>query len=473
MDWKHLLTNWSMQLMQSSLAAEIDPPPESTDWLGFKPATKRNIQDLEKRLGVTLPPSYKNFLRVSNGWMRTTPFIGRIRPTEEVDWFRVENKHWVEVYSQGGSEKPDEEYYVYHAEGAADHRAEHMASLLQISDADDGVYLLNPMAVTPDGEWEAWFFANWVPGAVRFPSFAHLMLHEYCSFAKLAKVDLADVPLPQLDVALPGVPRISVIEGLASPDAEGKSFLGMLIEEMRKPDKRVRAKAVRTLAGSLVGRRFATRQPDLVEPLTDLFNSSDDASVRSVCVHALTELAADGKAPTPLFDALSDAHPGVVLSGIFALTDFPDDRALEPLCQFVESRRNVLFSENAIHQLGEMGNPKAVPTLAGVLLDTDNELNQSFSTAAIALAGCGQDGFDALVSALDHEDPRIRRAAVVGLDVSGNEEADVYLDRALTDPDADVRERAKVRMGNFYFRRQRTRWHPDSAIEQGNTDERG
>ena len=198
--------------MQSSLAANLDPRPSSTNWLGFKPATKRKIRDLERRLGVTLPPSYKDFLQVSNGWLRTTPFIGRIRPAEEVDWFRVENRQWVEVYSESGSEKPDDEYYAYSSEGAPDHRAEHMACLLQISDVDDGVYLLNPAAVTPDGEWEAWFFANWVPGAQRFPSFAHLMLSEYRSFAKLEKIDFAGVRLPTLDVPPLDVPRTSVVK---------------------------------------------------------------------------------------------------------------------------------------------------------------------------------------------------------------------------------------------------------------------
>jgi len=447
MDWKRILTNWSAQLMQSSLAATIDLPTESPDWLGFKPATKREIQDLEQRLGVTLPASYREFLRLSNGWRRTTPFVSRIRPTEEVDWFHVENEHWVEVFSQHGCQKPDEEYYVYGPQGAADHRAEHMASLLQISDVEDGVYLLNPMAVTPDGEWEAWFFANWVPGAVRFPSFAHLMLHEYASFTELEEVDLTNVQQPQPDTPPPSVPRISVVEGFPSPDTDKESHLRLLIGDMRSADRRIRAKAVRTLAGSLVGRRSATRQPALVQPLTELFNSSDDPGVRSVCVQALTEFAEDGTAPTPLLDALSDPEPSVVLSGIFALTYFPDDRALDPLCQFVESRRNVLFSENAMSHLGKIGDPKAVPTLAGVLLDTSNELDQSFATAAIALARCGQDGFDALVSAVNHEDPRVRHAAVVGLDVSRNPEAGTYLDRALTDPDEKVRQRAKVRLG--------------------------
>lgn len=449
MDWKCFLATWSTQLMQSSLAADIDPGLASKNWLGFKPATKRTIRDLEKRLGVALPPSYKDFLQISNGWLRTTPFVGRIRPAEGVDWFRVENEQWVEAYSQSGSEEPDDVYYTYGPEGASNHRAEHLAYLLQISDVDDGVYLLNPAAVTPDGEWEAWFFANWIPGASRFPSFAHLMLGQYFSFASLEKLDIADVGLSQLDVPSSDVPRRSLIEKLKCGDAPG---IKSLIAAMRSPDVRVRARAVRMLVGSLVGRPSAIRRPELVEPLTELFNSSDDASVRSVCVQALTELTEDGRAPAPLLDALSDAYPGVVLSGIFALTYFPDDRALGPLCRFIESRCNVLFNENAISQLGEMGNPEAVPTLTSVLLDTNNELDQSFATAAIALARCGQAGFDALVSALKHDDPRIRRAAVVGLDVSGNAEAGVYLDRALTDPDADVRQRAKVRMGNSYFR---------------------
>jgi HEAT repeat protein len=68
-------------------------------------------------------------------------------------------------------------------------------------------------------------------------------------------------------------------------------------------------------------------------------------------------------------------------------------------------------------------------------------------TAAFALAGCGQAEFDALLSALEHEDPRIRHAARARLDVSGNEQTDAYLDRMLNDPDENVRPRAKVRLG--------------------------
>ena len=176
--WQPLMTRWSSQLMASELAARVSPTPQSPDWLGFGPAAKQDLTELEERLGMALPPSYKSFLMVSNGWRRTTFAIDRIRPAAEVDWFRVENEHWVDAYSVSGSDLPDDR--VLRLPSGRRFRLPHRAlkSLVQISDVDDGVYLLNPESVTPDGEWEAWFFANWVPGAVRYPSFAHLMIKE-------------------------------------------------------------------------------------------------------------------------------------------------------------------------------------------------------------------------------------------------------------------------------------------------------
>jgi hypothetical protein len=37
--------------------------------------------------------------------------------------------------------------------------------------AEDDMILLNPQIVSPDGEWEAIFFANWIPGNQRYRSF--------------------------------------------------------------------------------------------------------------------------------------------------------------------------------------------------------------------------------------------------------------------------------------------------------------
>jgi hypothetical protein len=210
--WKPLLAWWSEELMRTGLAERVSPPTESPDWLGFEPATDSDIATLEARLGLILPPSYRSFLMTTNGWRITTRFIYRIRPAAEVNWFRVENENWVQVYEQCVPKlSADYDYRNlcrYTEDGTeVDYHPGHMKSLLQISDVGDGVYLLNPEAVTHDGEWEAWFFANWMAGPRRFPSFAHLLLREFATFRELEKITGPE--LPKLPIPERNVPRIS------------------------------------------------------------------------------------------------------------------------------------------------------------------------------------------------------------------------------------------------------------------------
>ena len=82
------------------------------------------------------------------------PFIDRLLPVEEVDRFAVLNPEWVDAYG-GGDE---------------------LRGLIQISDVgDSAVLLLNPEIVADDGEWEAWDYAAWHPGVVRYRSFWEMM----------------------------------------------------------------------------------------------------------------------------------------------------------------------------------------------------------------------------------------------------------------------------------------------------------
>ena len=146
--------------------------------------------------------------------------------------------------------------------------------------------------------------------------------------------------------------------------------------------------------------------------------------------------------------SLSDPDPGVVLSAIFALTYLPDPRAVGPLCRFIESGVNELFNENAMSALGELGDPAAVPTLVGVMTDAANPFDQSFASAGIALGRIASPcAVDALVAGLAQADPRVRFAAVVGLDTSGDPRAAELLDRLADDPDERVRRRAGHRTG--------------------------
>jgi hypothetical protein len=70
----------------------------------------------------------------------------------------------------GAPRLTDEEYLVYgdgQIPGAF--RAEYLQTALEISDrGDSAILLLNPQILSKDGEWEAWRFANWLPGAKRY-----------------------------------------------------------------------------------------------------------------------------------------------------------------------------------------------------------------------------------------------------------------------------------------------------------------
>jgi hypothetical protein len=77
-----------------------------------------------------------------------------------------------------------EEYFVYgEAQDCSKLRVEYLQTVLEISDlGDSAIYLLNPQVITEDGEWEAWFFCKWLPGADRYRSFREMMQTEYKNF---------------------------------------------------------------------------------------------------------------------------------------------------------------------------------------------------------------------------------------------------------------------------------------------------
>ncbi len=276
------------------------------------------------------------------------------------------------------------------------------------------------------------------------------MLQQYLSFAGLEQA-ASPIELSRLPVPGPEIPRVPAKR--TRKKVANVSTIDELIEQMRESEGKALDRVLRTFGGKLKGRPYAIRRPELVPVLVDLFHSSRHAGVRSVCVTAIIELAVEP--PPLLLESLSDCDPWVVFSGISALHYFPNPLALEPLCRFIESRGDAkvnsrakaMVNENAMTALGALGDERAVPTLLGVLLDTSNPLDQSFGTAALSLSRCGPKGFESLAAALDHHDPRVRRAAVVGVDCSGDSRAEELLVQMEADHDPAVRERAKQRVG--------------------------
>src|SRR5215471_13497154 len=60
----------------------------------------------------------------------------------------------------------------------------HLGSCLQVSELGDAVVLLKPSVEANEGEWQAYFFANWIPGARVYKSFGAFMRNELEQFCE-------------------------------------------------------------------------------------------------------------------------------------------------------------------------------------------------------------------------------------------------------------------------------------------------
>ena len=193
--WRELLTRWNSDLLSDpELTDSLPSEAVASGWLGSPGATEEQITAAEMRLGAPLPPSYREFLKVSNGWLRTGQFIYRIWRVEDTQWFNVRNGDFLNMLERadkylGKMEVNDEDYFTYGSEQKyVCFRPEYMRSCLEVSEwGDSAIYLLNPTIVTSDGEWEAWFYASWLPGAERYRSFYELMQSEYRKYWELRR----------------------------------------------------------------------------------------------------------------------------------------------------------------------------------------------------------------------------------------------------------------------------------------------
>lgn len=178
-NWRDLLGAWSREILAiEEFRLELPPEVVAARWLGYPGATEEAIAAAEERLGMLLPPSYRAFLGVTNGWRTTKTLAGRLLPVGEIAWLRDIDPGLGELWVRGdraakqaGTIPSD---YLTTGEG--------LLAALAVSDYHDKILLLIPRDIGPDGEWPGWFFAPWVPGEERSDSFWELMEGEHAIF---------------------------------------------------------------------------------------------------------------------------------------------------------------------------------------------------------------------------------------------------------------------------------------------------
>jgi len=197
-EWAELLAEINQTVLsdgQFAASSVFTNEQRQARWLGQPGASENELTQLEQRLGCKLPSSYRSFLATSNGFGPISYFIYNLNSTSEIDWLAVKESELVKMWEEGATdfaEDPnlaDDLYLRYDdtqpPEGVI--RPTHMQQCLMISDwGDAGFLALNP-AVQHEGEWEAWHFANWMPGARRYRSFVELLKESLAETRELGK----------------------------------------------------------------------------------------------------------------------------------------------------------------------------------------------------------------------------------------------------------------------------------------------
>lgn len=90
LSWAELLRRWSGEAIGhcDHIGLAVPAGARASGWIGMPPASASGIAAAEARLGWALPPSYRSFLAVTDGWPVLSMDYGSLRPVSGIAWVR-------------------------------------------------------------------------------------------------------------------------------------------------------------------------------------------------------------------------------------------------------------------------------------------------------------------------------------------------------------------------------------------------
>ncbi|MFI7503620.1 SMI1/KNR4 family protein [Streptomyces sp. NPDC049687] len=181
-EWREFLVEWSAEWADAREPGEEvgarDEGPLRERWLGFAGADEARIAAAEERLGCRLPPSYRAFLEVSDGWRHAGGFVWVLAGTEQLTWHQ--DAAGLSEYFPGELEEDPAPADVL--------LAGMWGRALQLSVEADAMYvLMDPGDVDDSGEWAVYVWASWhAAPPTRYGSFREYMRAMHREFHNLA-----------------------------------------------------------------------------------------------------------------------------------------------------------------------------------------------------------------------------------------------------------------------------------------------
>ena len=186
-DWENLLTEFDKKFLEAEIILNnFFYTTQRPLTLIISPSSDVEISELEKRICFELPPSYKQFLKVTNGFKVVNQFFGNLFQVNLVQPLIKFDPDFVDIWTRNDFEVSDETYFNYDETQRTEWiRSNYSKDCIAISDwFDGGIILLNPNIKFSE-EFEAWAFANWYPGAVRYKSFWDLIKGEFNTYLEI------------------------------------------------------------------------------------------------------------------------------------------------------------------------------------------------------------------------------------------------------------------------------------------------
>jgi HEAT repeat protein len=330
---------------------------------------------------------------------------------------------------------------------------------------DSIIYLLNPQVVASDGEWEAWRFAHWIPGAERFPSFELLMRSEHELFLQTEGKATVTISGPFGGPYAPDQPRREATRIGPGRRKPVRLTVPQLIAQLESTDRRTRLAAAKQLFREFCPHSPEDEHPELVEPLSRILKSNSEPEVRGAAAAMLGSYG-DEYAIPPLLDALEDAQ--VIVAAIGSLSYLSiymkDSRIGDALIRLLNTPRDHYITEQALYILEEIRDPR-IAEVGLRLLDgdlklqfnfpndfTNSEYAERYQTSSMQFAGAfafakfAANPTPELLSRMTHTNSSVRAAAVAALreDKNRGPQLKKFVEPLIVDPDEGVRHQASM-----------------------------